>query len=106
MTLVQFLVWLIGGGGGGVIASWVIEKWCWAQGLQSEMKRYLAWAITALFGMGAFFLLGWLGETAQISWLGSWPQTAQEWANTLWIVATFGILGGGVKHARTVLSEK
>jgi len=106
MSLTQLLVWLISGGGGGVIASWIIERWPWAKGLQSELKRYLAWAMTALFAVGAFFLLGWLGQTAQVSWLGAWPQTAQEWANTLWIVATFGILGGGVKHGRMVLSKK
>jgi len=106
MTLTQGLVWVLAGGGGGIIASWIVERWPWVQGLQAEMKRYLAWAMTGALGIGAFFLLGWLGETAQVSWLGPWPVTSQEWVQTLWVVATFGILGGGVKHARMVLSKK
>jgi len=104
MTLTQSLIWIIEGGGAGVLASRCIEWWDWAADLPPDKKNFVAWAICAAFGLAAFFILGWLG-----TWVGgldAMPSTAQEWASALFNVVVSSIMAGNATHAVTVLAKK
>jgi hypothetical protein len=55
MTITQFLVW-VAGGGATIMASWVLERIAWYQGLASDLKRWIFFGVASVFGFAAYFI--------------------------------------------------
>ena len=55
MEFANFLMWLMGIGG-AVAASFILERIPAFQGLSSEWKKFIAYAVAGALGVGAFAL--------------------------------------------------
>lgn len=84
MDLQTVLVWIISGGGGGVLAYALLEEF--GANLTPKGKRYVAIAGTAVIGVLAFLAAAWLGYMAM-------PVTPEAWVEALSpiILAAFGV---------------
>ncbi len=93
-TLKELLVWLISGGGAGVLAYWVISQIDASGGLASwtkEAVRYLS-----LAGAGLFAVLASIGGMALGYW--AWPVGATAWVETLFSVIAVAVGLSQVLH--------
>lgn len=98
-ALNEVLTWIVGGGGAAMLAYWLMTYIPALKQLEGEVKRYVAFALAALLGIGAWALLGWLtGEP--------WPETAQLWVTVLFRVAALAIIGSQIAHARKDLPRR
>ena len=96
MELSEFLLWLVSGGGAGIVAYWLMERLGNLE-LSSEFKRYLSLALAAGLAMLAYYgqtLLGYVGT----------PETAQAWLEALFSVAAVAIGLSQVVHGRVKLA--
>jgi hypothetical protein len=57
MGFEQFLNWLLYGGGAVMASSWLLEQWAWFQGKTAKMKQFIAYSVSALFGVGAYAMV-------------------------------------------------
>ncbi len=87
-TLRLVLFFLIGSGGAGVVAYYIIDRWPWASNLQPEPKRYLAYALSGVIGVLAY--LATLAMNYQAA-----PEGWRAWIETIVAVA---FLSGGVSQ--------
>jgi hypothetical protein len=96
----QLATWVISGGGAGILAFYLLERWPWFGTLQSEIKRWVAWVVT--------------GVIADLAYLGcllilSQPMPGPDWR--AWVIALADIAGAAIlvnqgTHARLVLSKQ
>jgi hypothetical protein len=94
----QAIAWIVQGGGGLVIAYWIIEHWDWAVALDPEPRQWVAWAISGTLGVGALGLSLWFGFQPI-------PATGQEWFQAIMVAAMLSIGGAKLKHTRAKLSR-
>ena len=87
-TLRLVLFFIIGNGGAGILAYYVIDKWAWASNLAPEPKRYFAYALAGLIGTLAF--LATLGMGYQEAPVG--------WRNWIEVLVAVAFLSGGVSQ--------
>ena len=87
-TLRLVLFYLIGGGGAGILAYYIIDKWAWAANLPPQPKRFLAYGIAGLVSILAFLV------TLAMNYQPA-PEGWRAWIETLVAVA---FLGGGVSQ--------
>jgi hypothetical protein len=100
MTLFEFLAWLLGSGGIGVLCSrlleWLDERWAAFSGLRPDLKRLATFAMTAVtasaLGVIALLVQQWAGGEAA-------PITAQDWVSRLFELAAAAIITSQVTHA-------
>jgi hypothetical protein len=97
--LATLLVQLVNGGGAGLVAFELWKKfaewWPEVKDWPADALRAAVLGTCAVIGVGAFFVLGWLGAL-------SWPTTPQSWATTLFAVVataftTSQLFHGGLK---------
>jgi len=78
--LLQGLIWLIQGGGAGVVIYYVIEKWlkptAWFQKLTSEQVRWVGIGASALLGIACYGFGIWMRYFVT-------PIDVREWVNHL-----------------------
>ena len=107
MTLLDIILWVITGGGAGVLAYALIKhappKWrAWFESLSTDMRRYAAFIVAGLLGV-AFEVIA-IGMQYVIK-----PPTWRDWVETL--VATFMTAGASIivsqiAHAKGELSRR
>ena len=97
MELRELLAWLIGGGGAGVVAYWIVNAWF--ANLNPEPKRYAAMALTGVLAALAFFV------TVQIGYAPR-PETWLAWVEQVFSVIAVALGLNQVIHARVSLSKK
>ena len=97
MELSEWLIWLIGGGGAGVVTYWLLERLP-LESWTSEAKRFLALALSALLACAAFAASVGLDYRPD-------PGTAQSWLEALFAVAFFAVTGIQVVHGRLRLDK-
>lgn len=98
LDLKQALAWIMQGGGGLVIAYWIIEQWPWAVALDPKPRQWAAWVISAAIGVGVLGLSMWL-RYQQI------PTTGQEWFQAIALAISLAISGASLKHTQKDLGK-
>ena len=94
--LSQVLIWLVSGGGAGIVAYFLMEKLRPLAELSSEPKRYVSLFLAALLAMAAFCVSVLLRYVEQ-------PGTVQAWAEALFAVAFIATNLGQIIHGRAKL---
>jgi quinol-cytochrome oxidoreductase complex cytochrome b subunit len=79
MTLQDFFIWIISGGGAAILAYGLLELIAKRVVLSPELKRYLSIVAAALFSAGAFGLSVLFGYEPQ-------PATWQAWLEAIFFV--------------------
>ena len=97
MDMQQIIAWILQGGGAGLIAYYVIERWAWAVALDPEPRQYVSWAISGALGIGAWGMSLWFG-------LQAIPATPQAWVEAAVGAALLAIMGAKTLHTRKRLS--
>lgn len=98
MELKDFLSYLIAGGGAGLVAYWIVDRWL--SDLQPEWKRYTAWAITAAIAIGVYmieYVFGYV-QSPGPDW--------RAWVEALFKVVAIAIGVNQTAHARLDLSKR
>lgn len=98
MNMEQIIAWILQGGGAGLIAYWIIERWAWAVALDPEPRQYVAWTVSGVLGIGAWGLSLWFGLQAV-------PATPQAWFEAAVGAVLLAIMGAKVIHTRKQLSR-
>jgi len=98
MDIVKTLSWIVGEGGAGIMAWWIMSQLPLGN-LSAELKRYLAWALAGACGICAWGTLLWFGAEVM-------PTTPQEWTAAVFRVLFLAISGSQIMHARKELSKK
>jgi drug/metabolite transporter (DMT)-like permease len=57
MDFAMFLNWIVFGGGAVMCASWVLDRVAWFQAQSPELKKVIAYVLSAVFGIGAYLLV-------------------------------------------------
>ena len=99
MELQELLAWLVSGGGAGIIAYWLIGVIPALEGLVSEAKRYVAFALTGVLAVGAWYVTILLQYTPQ-------PETTKAWIEAVFSVIAVALGVNQIIHARRVLSKR
>lgn len=100
MELSEFLLWLVTGGGAGVVGYYLMDQVVkYFPNLSSELKRYLSLAIAAGLAMLAYYV-----QTV-LAYVPS-PETAQAWIEALFSVAAVAIGLSQAVHGRVKLAQK
>jgi len=94
--LFLFLIWVVEGGGAGVVAYYLMEKVKQLANLNPEVKRYVSLAAAAVLAMAAFVVTVFLGYTPQ-------PADAQGWLESLFAVAFLATNLSQIIHGRKQL---
>ena len=97
MELSEWLIWLVAGGGAGVVTYWLLERLP-LEGWTAEAKRYLALSLSALLACVAFAASVGLDYRPD-------PGTAQAWFEALFAVAFVAVTSGQVVHGRLRLDK-
>ena len=95
-SLADFLLWVIGGGGAGIVAYWLMEHIGLLGGLPSEQKRYVSLVLAAGLACLAFV------AAVALSYKDD-PGSAQGWLEALFAVAFLAVTAGQVLHGRLKL---
>lgn len=56
LALSEWLVW-VSGGGGAILASWILEKIPAFQAYSSKAKKFISYALAGVSGIGAYALI-------------------------------------------------
>ena len=101
LDLRAILIWCISGGGGGVIAWWLIPHVAWMAALEYEHKRWCAMTLAGIVGVMATC-------ASVIVFRDSAPADWRGWAIKLVAVFMTAAIAGQLAHARdtTVQSKK
>ena len=94
MELKDFLLWIISGGGGGIIAYALMEEIVWLASLPPKNKRRVAFLLSAALGMASYYLGIVMGYSPA-------PVTPNEWVENLWLA---GMTAAGL--AQIIHGEK
>ena len=90
MTLQEFLVWIISGGGAAALAYGIMELIGKRADLSSELKRYLSLVVAAVLAAGAYALRVLFGyDPAPATFLG-------------WLEAIFAVIGLAVTVSQAI----
>ena len=84
MELQEVLVWLLQGGGAGVVTYWLMENLPFLVNLTSENKRYASLVLTAALSIGAFLIAVALRYEAQ-------PETLKAWLEAVFRVVAMAL---------------
>jgi hypothetical protein len=57
MDFAMFLNWIVFGGGAVMCASWILDRVAWFNAQTPELKKVIAYVLSALLGIGAFVLV-------------------------------------------------
>jgi hypothetical protein len=98
VSIAEFLAWLIGGGGIGVLVSrlftWLGEHWLWFATLRDDLKRVFVFVgtfvVAAAIGGLAILVQAWFGEPL--------PASAQDWVAQLFVIGSAAIEAGQISH--------
>ena len=93
LDLRSILIWLISGGGGGVIAWWLIPHVAWMAALEYEHKRWCAMALAGIVGVLATC-------ASVIVFQDSAPADWRGWVIKLVGVFMAAAIAGQLAHAR------
>ena len=97
-TLEGFLLWIIGGGGAGAVAFWLMEKLP-LSGLPSELRRYVSLGLAA--GVACLAFVG----AVQLGYKPT-PVTGQAWLEQLFAIAFLAVTTGQTIHGRLRLRRR
>lgn len=97
--LERLLIWVGVGGGGLILAYYLVEKWKWLRELDPEPKRYAAFVLAGFFGVLAF-----LGNVGML--YIPQPTTWREWVAELVSAAAIASTLSQFLHGRLQLSKK
>lgn len=84
MTLRDFFMWILSGGGAGVIAYALMEQLGRHTNISAEMKRYLSLLLAALVAVLAYSSRVWIGYEPR-------PETVKAWIEALFAVIAIAI---------------
>ena len=62
-NLVEFLTWIVYGGGGAIAVSWILEKLSWYQEKPAETKRNIYFGIVTAFTLIIYVILNFVPTT-------------------------------------------
>lgn len=96
MEMQEMLVWVMGGGGAGIVAYWLMGHIAFLMQLAPEWKRYASLALAACLAMLAYAAAVGLGYEAQ-------PESSQAWLEALFSVAAVAIGLSQAIHGRVKL---
>ena len=99
MTLQDFLVWIISGGGVGIIAYWLMERIGERANLSAEWKRYLSLLLAALVAVAAY------GGSVAIGYEPQ-PETVAAWIEGVFAVIAVAVGLSQAIHGFTRLRKK
>lgn len=99
MDLKTFIVWILTGGGAGLVAYAIVEAVPFLQTLAEDYKRYVSLALISVLAAGAWALTVWFGWTAV-------PATAQDWVYELFSVIATALLTAKTIHGARDLRQK
>jgi hypothetical protein len=93
MELGDFLTWIVGGGGAGLIAFWLMDHVKALRDLGAEYKRYASLILAGLLAAGAF------GASVGIGYVPN-PGTIQGWIEGTFSVVAVAVGLSQVVHGR------
>ena len=98
MELKVFLLWLVTGGGAGIVGYWLMDQVTKRfPDMTSELKRYLSLTIAAVLAMLAYYVQTVLAYVPT-------PETTQAWIEVLFSVAAVAIGLSQAIHGRIKLA--
>lgn len=99
MKLQEFALWILSGGGAGVIAYALIAAVPFLSSLAADYKRYASLALTAV--IAALIWLGtiWMGWTAQ-------PTNPQAWVESVFSVVATALITAQTIHGARDLRQR
>lgn len=98
-TLKEALIWIMSGGGAGLLAYFVVDKVKWLKALAPDYKRYVSLLLTALFAMGAWSIGIWVGYVPQ-------PHTTVNWVETSFTVIAVALFVSQGTHGAIDLRKR
>ena len=93
VQLGEFLTWIIGGGGAGILAFWLMENVKGLCDLGAEYKRYASLLLAGLLAAGAFGASVGLGYAVN-------PSDWQGWLESVFAVVAVAVGLSQVVHGR------
>lgn len=96
MELGEVMIWLLQGGGAGIVTYWLMENLPFLVSLSSESKRYVSLLLTGVLSIGAFGIAVVLGYVAQ-------PETAKVWIEAVFSVVAVALNFSLLIHGRQQL---
>lgn len=99
MTLQDFLVWVLSGGGAGIVAYWLMQRIEERANVSAEMKRYLSLLLAALAAVLAYFGSVWIGYEPQ-------PETVKTWIEAVFSVIAIAIAASQAIHGFMRLRDR
>ena len=97
------LVWIVAGGGSGLIAYWLwgrLETWFTkVEALNKELKRYLSLALTAAISVGAF------GIQLAMQY-ATVPASPEQWVEQIFSIVALAVVTALSIHGRKQLSKQ
>jgi len=98
-SLQEFVVWLLTGGGAGLVAFLVVSKIPALENLLPDYKRYITFVLTGLFAVAAW------GFSVWMTWITA-PVGAQAWVEAIVSVIGTAIVTGQLIHGATALRDE
>jgi hypothetical protein len=98
-SLQELVIWLLTGGGAGVVAFALVEKIPALANLLPDYKRYVSLAITGAVAVAAWFFSVWMTWTVA-------PTGAQAWVEAIVSVIGTAIITSQVIHGATSLRKE
>jgi hypothetical protein len=89
MSIQDFLVWLSGGVGATLVASYIAERSVWFQALKSDTKKVYTTVVSAILAIGAYLTFTYVPVEV-------WTVLSPYWQIVLAVIATN--YGGQVFH--------
>lgn len=59
-NLIDFLTWIVYGGGGAIAVSWILERMAWYQGKPSNVKQNIYFGIVSVFTLIIYAILNYV----------------------------------------------
>lgn len=99
MSLQEFLVWIISGGGAGVVAYWIMEMIAKNVSIGSELKRYLSLVVAGLLAAGAYMASVFIGYEPK-------PEDVMAWIEAIFAVIALALGLSQIIHGRLKLGKR
>jgi len=99
MSLQEFLIWVLSGGGAGVVAFLLMEWIGNNTDLQSDLKRYLSLALAGVVAVGAYSAGVAMGYEPM-------PEDVRGWIEAVFAVIAVAVMSSQAVHGFTKLRVK
>ena len=99
MSLQEFLIWVLSGGGAGVVAFLLMEWIGKNTDLQSDLKRYLSLALAATVAVAAYSAAVAMGYEPA-------PENTRGWIEAVFAAIAIAVMSSQAVHGFTRLRVK